>query len=81
MNKSNAYHDLNFNLNRRRISPRMITIATTLVIFTLLWWLIPHNALFWLLLPLLAGFSWMASYGWHQALSLLVRFLQNLERM
>ena len=81
MNKSNAYHGLNFNLRRRRIPSRIITVAATMVIFTLIWWVIPHSTLFWLLLPILAGLSWMASYGWRQGISILVRFLQNLERM
>jgi uncharacterized membrane protein YccC len=81
MNKSNAYHGLDFNLPRRRISPRIITVVITIILFSLIWWVIPHYVLFWLLLPLLAGLSWMASYGWRQGISILVRFLQNLERM
>lgn len=81
MNNSNAYRGLDFNLPSRKISPRIITVVSTLIIFSLIWWVIPHNILFWLLLPILGGLSWMASYGWRQGISILVRFLQNLERL
>lgn len=81
MNKSNAYHGLDFNLRRRRISPRIIIVVVTIILFSLIWWIIPPNTLFWLLLPIIVGLSWMASYGWRQGISILVRFLQNLERL
>ena len=81
MNNSNAYKGLNFRSKRRSISPRIVTVAATLIIFSLIWWFVPHTTLFWILLPVIAALSWMASYGWRKGISILVKFFQILERM
>jgi hypothetical protein len=49
--------------------------------FTVLWWIIPVSALYWLLVPLIGGLAWMASYGWRQALAALQALLRRVERL
>ncbi len=72
----------NLNFERRRwiIPPRLIPVLLAVVIFITLWNLISASAFFWLTMPLTAILTWIASYGWRQALSRLIGFLHSLER-
>ena len=72
--------NLRFERRPRPLPHRAIAIGVGLVVFTLLWTLVPHSALYWLLLPLLAVLLWAASYGWRQALVALIALLRRLER-
>jgi hypothetical protein len=58
-----------------------MVIMLSLVVFTSLWWLVPHHALYWLLLPLWALLVWLASYSWRHVLVVahnLIHYLEDL---
>ena len=58
------------------------TWVVGLVIGTILAWsIIPHEILIWLLLPIIAGLGWVASYGWRSAIRIVSRTIQRLERL
>jgi len=78
MNRSGPFSNLHFDVRPPRSSPRVLAVGTAFLFFTLLWLLVPRGALYWLLLPLILGLTWAASYGWRPALFLLVRYLDSL---
>lgn len=80
MDQTDAFRGLNFDLQRRRIPGRVIAVVVALVVFTIAWWIIPPEALYWLLAISLAVIVWVASYGWRPAIAHLIRFLQTLEQ-
>jgi len=51
-----------------RIPSKAIWIAGMMIGLRVLWWIVPLQVLFWLLLPLTALLAWMASFGWRFAL-------------
>lgn len=63
------------------ISRRATVLLATPILFSLLWLILPHNVLYWLLLPLVSASMWMASYGWRWAVADLRRALERLETM
>ena len=71
-------HGLRFARQSRPASGRLVSVGLALVIFTLLWVLVPHSTLYWLLLPLVMVLVWMASYGWRQALASLHELIHRL---
>ncbi len=75
----NPFEGLNFRARRPDLSRPAILQAIGLAGFLVLWWLVPHWVLFFLLLPLLAALIWAASFGWRQALARLIEFLQTIE--
>ena len=79
MNSNNIYSDVQFDRPPRPILQNLIFYGGSLVIFTLLWVLIPHSTLYWLLLPVVAIAVWMARQGWRQALFSLHNFIHQLE--
>lgn len=81
MNPVNDYHGLRFEQRARPLPRRLITVAVVVSTFSLLWWTVPPNTLFWLLLPIVALLAWMASYGWRQAIAALHAILHRLERL
>ena len=81
MNWSEVNSNLRFERRPRPLPHRVIAMGVGLGIFTLLWTLVPHSALYWLLLPLLAALVWAASYGWRQSLAALIALLRRLERL
>ncbi len=78
MNNTSAYKGLNFNARPRRIPPRALAVAIGFVVYTILWWIIPQSAFYWLLLPVVLILIWMSSYGWRQAMASLIQFLRFL---
>lgn len=80
MDTQYRYQELRFERARRRFPPRLVPIVALLAAFALLWQLIPHGMLFWLLLALLAALGWAASYGWRQPLAHVIALLRRLEQ-
>jgi hypothetical protein len=78
MNSSRPFSNLNFSVNRRPISSRLIAVGVAFVAFTLIWLVVPDGGLYWLLLPVILGLAWAASYGWRLALASLIQFLRFL---
>ena len=71
-------HGLRFARQSRPASRRLVSVGLAVVIFTLLWVLVPHSTLYWLLLPLVMVLVWIASYGWRQALVSLHELIHRL---
>lgn len=79
-NKSAMYQGLRFERHIGRVPRRLAVVGIALVSFTLLWWVVPANTLYWLLLSLIGLLAWMASYGWRQALAVVRDLLDRLEQ-
>ena len=67
--------NLRFERRSQALAPRLIPIGLALAVFNLLWVLVPHNAVYWLMLLLVSLLAWIASYGWRQALATLIALL------
>jgi len=80
MDKTDLYRGLRFDRQLSTVPRRLIPVGIALVLFTLLWLVIPPVALFWLLLLGLVVLVWMASYGWRQAVAALIALLRRLEQ-
>ncbi len=81
MNQSNEYQGLRFTRPRQLTLSKRIVIGGGLLVFTVLWWLVPHDALYWLLLAMFGILLWVASFGWRQALAALHDLLHRLEQL
>ncbi len=79
MNNANPYQGFRFNRARPSVPPRAIAVGVSLLVVTLLWWLVPRATLYWLILPLVGIAVWVASYGWRSALAALHDLLHRLE--
>ena len=75
------FESLRFERPRRLNIPKWAVVGAGLLLFTLLWWLVPPTAMFWLLLPALGILGWVASFGWRAALVTLHGLLDRLERL
>jgi len=80
MHETGAYQNLRFDKQPRRLPHRLIAVCLIMFFFTIFWRYVPHNALYWILLPILAILGWLATYSWRQALSSLILFLHRLEQ-
>jgi hypothetical protein len=80
MNQSNRYRNLRFERRAWFSNHRLITVSLALALFAISWWIIPASFLFFLLLAPVAGVVWAATYGWRQALSILLGCLRKIER-
>jgi len=81
MDQTDAFRNLKFELRPRQLPTRLIAVIAALIIFTILWWVVPTDLLYWLLALCFAVMIWLASYGWRQAVSNLIGFLQHLENL
>ena len=77
MNDPNSYAELRFQ--RLRIPRKVMVVVITVVLYYAAWRFINPNTFFWLGLIVSVLLAWIASYGWRQALVVLVHFLQRLE--
>jgi len=73
------YSHLNFEQTRRLFPRRLIPIGVLLLLYILVWMVLPQGTNFFLLLLLFLVLSWIATYGWQFALKDLIHFLQNLQ--
>ena len=80
MNNPEFYRNLRFETQPRFAIRRLIPIGVSIGIFTILWLLISHSTLYWVLLLLVAGLAWIASYGWRQALTAFHDLIHELEQ-
>lgn len=80
MNSRGTYQTFRFERQRRLIPPRLIPIGVSLALFTLLWALVPQSVLFWLLLPIVAVLTWVASYGALTAVATLHELLTRIDQ-
>lgn len=80
MNNFNDFGNLHFEDQSSSPTRRIIFIGSVMGGFTLLWILVSHNTVFWLVLLSLAILGWVASFGWRQALATLHEFIHRLEQ-
>ena len=80
MNNPEFYRNLHFETQPRFTMRRLIPIGILLGVFTMLWLLVSHSTLYWVLLLLIGGLTWVASYGWRQALTALHNLIHELEQ-
>lgn len=79
----NSFDGLQFERRQRMrfvlhsLAPYILVLGLFTVIFSLL----PRNVVYWLTLPLLALLVWVATFGWRQAVSELIKALRRLERL
>jgi len=64
---------------RSRVPGRLIAVGVGIAVYTALWFLVPQDTLFWLLLPAVAVLTWVGTYGWRWALAALHAQLHRLE--
>jgi len=81
MDKSNRFRNLRFERQTWFFNPRLVAVVIALVLLSLAWLTIPLNILFFLLLLPIVAIVWAASYGWRQALSILLDWLHRLEQI
>ena len=81
MDKSDRFRNLRFERQPWYQNQRLITVVTVMVVFSLAWWIIPLNFLFFIILGPLGLILWAASYGWRQVLVILLDFLRRLENI
>lgn len=81
MNTPHPFNNLQFDSPRIRFTLRWLIIPGILLLYSLFWLLLPPGLIFCLSLLLLGISLWMAGYGWRQAVSSLIQFLGNLERI
>jgi hypothetical protein len=65
----------------RRIPRWLVSFVVVPGVFTLLWLVVPHSGLYWLLLIVVTTLAWMAGYGWRRAVGTLISLLQGLEQL
>jgi hypothetical protein len=80
MEKDVDYSNLRFEQQRRFVPGKVFLVGTILAAFNLLWWFVPQNTLYWVLLITLAILSWLASYGWRNALIAIHNLIHLLEQ-
>ena len=75
----NDFSNLRFERTQMRIPGRLIWIGVLIAGYVLAWVIIPRTFLFWLALPVLCALGWAASYGWRQAVRMLVGWLNQIQ--
>ena len=80
MNWTTDTPNLRFDRQSRTLRHRLAAVGLILAVFTLLWTIVPHGVLYWAFLPLITAMGWVASYGWRQALAVLITLLVRLEQ-
>jgi len=80
MNNLNEFQNFRFDRRTRFIPGKMLSMGIAVIVFSLAWFFIPHAALYWILLVGFIILVWAAGFGWRQALSNLINWLQRLEQ-
>lgn len=80
MNQSD-FSNLRFDRPQQRIPNRLVWVGSLMAGFSLAWIILPHNALFWLILILVGALGWAASYGWRQAVRVLTGWLNQIQNL
>ena len=82
MNKVPTYQNIRFDRRiPRPFLKRALIVCLAIIISTVLWRSLPIGTQYWMWMPLVAILTWVASYGWRQALSSLIVFLRRLEQL
>jgi hypothetical protein len=79
MDKNQDFSHLRFDRRIRNMNPRLTAFIVSVIIYFVLWILLPPAAILTLLLFVTSILVWVASFGWQEALGKIIRFLQNLQ--
>ena len=77
MDDQEIFQGLNFERAKPQLSSALISIIAVSLGFTAVWLVLPRQATFLLTLIAIALLTWMASFGWEDALEALIRFLER----
>ena len=77
MDDYQAHQKLNFERAKPQLSSSLVSIIAASLVFTAVWLVLPRQATFLLTLIAVVVLTWMASFGWEDALESLIRFLER----
>ena len=77
MDDQEIFQGLNFERAKPQLSSALVSIIAISLVFTAVWLVLPRQASFLLTLIAIALLTWMASFGWEDALEALIRFLER----
>jgi len=77
MDDQEIFQGLNFERAKPQLSSSVISIIAACLVFSAVWLVLPRQATFLLTLIAVALLTWMASFGWEDALDSLIRFLER----
>ena len=77
MDDHQKYQGLNFERAKPHVPSALVSIIAASLVFTAVWLVLPRQASFLLTLIAVAVLTWMASFGWEEALESLIRFLER----
>ena len=77
MNEHQKYQGLNFERVKPQLSSALVSIIAASLVFTAVWLVLPRQTSFLLTLIAVVVLTWMASFGWEDALESLIRFLER----
>ena len=80
MQEHKPYQGLRFDRRVGNISKRTFPLIAVPVGFTIIWFLLPTGAVYWLTLLLVTVLTWISCFGWEEALETFIRFLQHQQR-
>ncbi|MGD8457023.1 MAG: hypothetical protein PVF83_11600 [Anaerolineales bacterium] len=75
------FSNLNFDRKTRTIPRRWIFMIVTFILFNLIWRWLPSSSVYWIFLLVVMVLTWVASYGWRQALGVIHHLLHKLEQL
>ena len=81
MNRTKDYQNIHFERFIGKIPRRVLSLIGVPVGFTILWIALPAAAVYWLTLLLIVVLTYVAGFGWEQALAHLIHFLQANQRV
>jgi hypothetical protein len=81
MNNPSDFQHFRFDRRPRLIPGKVLPMGIAVIAFSLAWFLIPHPALYWTMLLAILILVWVAGFGWRQALSNLINWLQRFEQL
>ncbi len=77
MDDHQKYQGLNFERIKPQIPSFLVSTIVVSLVFTAVWLVLPRQATFLLTLIAIALLTWMASFGWEDALEALIHFLER----
>ena len=77
MDDHQKYQGLNFERVKPSVPSALVSIIAVSLVFSAVWLVLPRQASFLLTLIAVVILTWMASFGWEDALESLIRFLER----
>jgi len=77
MDDQEVFQGLNFERIKPQLSSKFVSIIATALAFTAVWLVLPRQATFLITVVAIVILTWLASFGWEDALEALIRFLER----